>query len=252
MKFIRWILVTALLIFCIAIVMLGALQRRLLYFPTHENGAESAAQLGLSRWEIDGEYTGYARLVPEPRKVWFFTHGNGGQAANRAYLLERISPQDAVYILEYPGYGERVGKPSKSSFDQAALKAYTWVVRHYGVEKIVVLGESLGSGPASLLAQAPDCPKHIVLVVPFAVLTDVAQESFPFLPVRLLMLDQWNNIEALKNYTGRLDIFGAKDDNVIPVHHARRLATAHPTAIYHEIEGGHGWAHGNRVDLSSL
>ena len=66
------------------------------------------------------------------------------------------------------------------------------------------------------------------------------------------MLDRWNNIEALKGLTGRLDIFGAKYDQVIPVRHARNLAASHPGAQYHEFEGDHGWANSAEVDLSKL
>ena len=115
-----------------------------------------------------------------------------------------------------------------------------------------MLGESLGSGPACALARAATPPKHIVLVVPFDVLEDVAKEKFPLLPVSLLMVDRWDNIAALKNYSGRLDIFGALNDQVIPVHHARHLAASSPAAVYHEFPGDHGWADSREVNLSKL
>jgi uncharacterized protein len=234
------------------LLMFGCAQRRLLYFPSHDNAERAAARLGLNRWMVGDEYTGYARVVSNPRRVWFFLHGNGGQAGDRAYVLPHIDAQDALYILEYPGYGERSGEPARRTIDAAALKAYDWLVSQHGVEKLVVLGESLGSGPASQLAKAPVPPRHIVLVVPFARLQDVAQEKFRFLPVGLLLLDRWDNIEALKDYPGRLDVFGAKYDTVIPVHHARRLAESRAGAVYHEFEGGHGWADGNLVDFRKL
>jgi len=207
---------------------------------------------GLSRWSINGEYTGYARLVDEPRRVWLFMHGNGGQAADREYVLLRINPRDSVYILEYPGYGERPGSPSMEAFNRAAAAAYAWLVRKYGTDRLLVLGESLGSGPACYLATVPNSPGHIVLVVPFDVLADVAQGEFPHLPVRLLLIDAWNNIEALREFRGKVDVFGATRDNVIPVGHARNLARRHPGASYHEFEGDHGWANGNAVDLSEI
>jgi len=155
------------------------------------------------------------------------------------------------YVLEYPGYGDRPGKPSQQSFNHAALIAYRALVSAYGASKICVLGESLGSGPASFLATTENPPARIVLVVPFDVLEDVAQEKFPYLPVGLIMLDRWNNIDALKSYRGRVDIYGAKFDQVIPVAHARNLARSVPGAHYHEFDGDHGWANGNQVDLSN-
>ena len=115
-----------------------------------------------------------------------------------------------------------------------------------------MLGESLGSGPAAQLARAPVQPRQIVLVVPFDRLVDVAQEKFRYVPVGLLMLDRWDNLAALKDYTGRLDIYGGTNDPVIPVQHARTLAAALPTAHYHEFPGGHDWADFPAIDLSQL
>lgn len=252
MKSIYYLAATIVVIGSIVLGLVAIFQRRLLYFPTHYDTKEITARLGLTRWEIEGDYTGYARVLKEAPRIWFFVHGNGGQAGNRDYVLERIGPRDSVYILEYPGYGERGGSPSKSSLDAGASKAYRWLVQKYGVDHLVVLGESLGSGPVSLLAKESVPPKHIVLVVPFDILKDVAQEAFPILPVGMLMLDRWNNCDALKGYTGRLDIFGAKHDQVIPVHHARKLAASLPHANYQEFDGGHGWASRGLVDLSRL
>jgi pimeloyl-ACP methyl ester carboxylesterase len=192
------------------------------------------------------------RLVANPRKIWFFTQGNGGQASERYFAFHCFNDQDSIYILEYPGYGGRLGRPSQSAFNDAARTAYEWLAKQYGVEKLLVVGESLGSGVASYLATIPAPPNHTVLLVPFDVITEVAQEKFPFIPAKLLMRDRWNNVEALKNYRGKLDIFGAKYDRVIPVHHARNLTASHPESTYHEFVGDHGWANGNLVDLSNI
>src|SRR5215831_21008460 len=81
-------------------------QRSLLYFPAH--GASSTS---LTPW-LDGKRTiGYCREVPNARTVWLMMHGNGGQAADRDYVLSRMSDHDSLYVLEYPGYGAREGSP---------------------------------------------------------------------------------------------------------------------------------------------
>lgn len=234
-------------------MLLGCVQRRLLYFPSHDNVTARAMSAGLARWEIDGEYTGWARVVAQPRKVWLVLHGNAGQAGDRGYVLPHVNPADAVYVMEYPGYGPRRGSPSQAAFDAAAMKAYTWVVEKYGRDRVIVLGESLGSGPACALARAPAPPKRIVLVVPFDTLASVAQEKFSWLPVGLLLRDRWDNIAALKGYAGRLDIYGGLDDQIIPVHHARTLAASVPGARYHEFPAGHNdWANQRELDWSEF
>jgi pimeloyl-ACP methyl ester carboxylesterase len=236
-------------VYASSLLLVGCFQRRLLYFPSHDASAPMARGAGLTRWEIQGEYTGYARVVENPRRVWLFMHGNGGQAAGRAYALRLFDPSDSVYILEYPGYGDRLGSLGLKSFNQAALRAYEALVEAHGQAKLCVLGESLGSGPASYLGTVKHSPSRIVLVVPFDVLHKVAQEQFPLLPASLIMLDDWDNIAALRQYKGRVDVWGAKYDQVIPVAHARNLAASVPGSRYHEFEGDHGWAGARSVAL---
>ena len=229
---------------------IGCVQRSLLYFPEHQAGAMLARENGLQRWEIQGEYAGYARVVDHPRKVWLFLHGNAGQAAGRGYVLPHLSPQESVYVLEYPGYGERAGKPTMESLNAAAVAAYRDLVARFGRANVQVLGESLGTGPASFLGSLADAPPRIVLLVPFNAIADVAQEVYPYLPIKLVMLDRWDNARALKSYAGRLEIYGAKLDEVIPVRHAKSLAAALPSSIYRELETGHGWSRAANLNLS--
>ena len=113
-----------------------------------------------------------------------------------------------------------------------------------------VLGESIGSGPACALALEKPGPDKIVLVVPFDSLANVASRHFFFLPVRLMLRDAWNNVESLSHYTGSVEIFGAKEDTIIPIDHARALARQISTAQFIPISGGHnGWSESNQVKI---
>lgn len=166
-------------------------------------------------------------------------HGNAGQASDRIYTLPHFAPEDAVYFLEYPGYGDRTGRPSVASLDDAAVSAYSLLRRTYPGVPIGIVGESIGSGPACRLSVEVPPPDKIILVVPFDRLSAVAADHFPRLAVRLLLTEDWDNIAALAHYHGPVEIFGAKDDNVIPIRHARALAASVPGAAFHEISGGH-------------
>ena len=142
-------------------------------------------------------------------------------------------------VLEYPGYGSRPGRPGREPFNQAATHAYRALRQQFPNSKIGVIGESIGSGPACALASENQPPDKIVLIVPFDSLERVVSGKFFWLPVRALLLDKWNNVEALKNYRGPVDIFGAKDDEIISVKHARRLAEQTPNGTFIEIPGRH-------------
>jgi uncharacterized protein len=233
-------LVVATLLVAILLAFSGcaSIARRALFYPTHHNRTN-----GLSEWRKDGALVGYSRMVPDPHTVWLMVHGNGGQAADRAYALHAFSQRDSVYILEYPGYGARTGTPSKRSLDRATLEAYQHLQRTYPAKPVCVVGESIGTGPASLLARQATPPAKIVLIVPLDNLKSVAAEHLPWLPVTLLLGSSWNNVEALADYKGPVDIFGARDDAIIPVHHAEALARAVPHSRLRILPGGHNdWA----------
>ena len=210
------------------------LQRSMLYFPTHH-----AVSGKLTPWQGGKDTIGYCRAVPNPRTIWLMTHGNAGQAGDREYVLGRMSDQDSLYVLEYPGYGSRAGKPCLESMNQAAAEAYRLLRTRNPDTPVCVLGESIGSGPACMLAREKIPPDKIVLVVPFDSLASVASEKMPLLPVRLMLRDGWDNVASLKHYAGPVEIFGATDDTIVPVAHAKALASQVPGARFTPITGGH-------------
>ena len=222
-----------------------SIQRKLLFYPTHH-----ARSNGLEVWQIGNETIGYARLIERPQHVWLMLHGNGGQAADRVYALPSFSDRDAVYVLEYPGYGRRVGKPSRKTFDVAAKAAYADLLRRYPGMSIGVVGESIGSGPACGLAKQIPAPAKLVLITPFDVMQKVASEHMSWLPVSLILEAKWDNIDVLKGYRGQVEIFGAADDQVIPIVHAKALADSVPQAVFQRISGGHNdWSQTGEVKV---
>jgi len=220
-------------------------QRSLLFHPTHE-----APNPSLAAWKLGERVIGYARIVSTPRNVWLLLHGNGGQAAFRGYAMPSFSPDDSVYVVEYPGYGQRPGTPSLESINAAAREAYDQLRAEFPQTPVCVAGESIGSGPACFLATSPRPPDKIVLMVPFAVLRDVAGDHVALLPSRLLIADNWNNVASLQTFNGPLEIFAAKDDTIIPIRHAKALAAAKPQTAFHAFEGGHNdWPYDGRVSI---
>lgn len=220
-------------------------QRSMIFFPTHR-----AISTSLTPWSDGGRTIGYCREVPNAGTIWLMLHGNAGQAADRDYVLPCLSDQDSLYLLEYPGYGFREGSPSLKSMNQAASEAYQLLRSRNPNSPVCVLGESIGSGPACALAREKIVPDKIVLVVPFDSLANLASRQFPFLPVRLLLRDTWDNVESLKHYNGPVEIFGAIDDAIIPIEHAKALAGQIPAAQFITITGGHNdWSDDGQVRI---
>ncbi len=100
------VVLTAYLIVCV--VMFFA-QRSLLFIPSRDH-VEST----LTPWRHNGAVIGFCREVDRPRAVWLMSHGNAGQASMRDYVLPHLPLEDSLYVLEYPGYGDRsVGQAAK-------------------------------------------------------------------------------------------------------------------------------------------
>ncbi|HWZ94346.1 MAG TPA: hypothetical protein VNW30_04055, partial [Opitutaceae bacterium] len=223
----------------------SCIQRKLLYFPSHRPDNN-----GLAAWIHNGETIGYSRIVESPRNVWLLIHGNGGQASDRAYALPSFSPDDSVFILEYPGYGMRQGVPSRKAFNQAAQEAYLLLRDTYPHVPVCVVAESIGNGPACTLAALTPPPDKFVLIVPFEKLSLVAKDHFPAFLVSVLLRDDWDNVEAMAHYKGPVDIFASEADATIPVVHAKALAAGVPSAKFTLIPGGHNeWSENDRVSI---
>ena len=220
-------------------------QRSMLYFPSHEE-----VFTRLTPWSDGHQTIGYCREVPNAATIWLMMHGNAGQAAGREYVLPRMSDQDSLYVLEYPGYGSREGSPSRESMNRAASEAYQLLRKRNPHTPVCVLAESIGSGPACALAREKIAPDKIVLIVPFDTLPNLAAKQFPFLPVRLLLRDAWDNVESLKHYNGPVEIIAAIDDAIIPIEHARALAEQIPKAQLIAVAGGHNdWSSADELKI---
>jgi uncharacterized protein len=242
-----WKSIIALVALSAAILFLAiggsSIERKLLFFPTHR-----LVENGLKPWTNAGDVIGYSRQVDSPKNVWLLLHGNAGQASDRSYAIASFSTEDSVFILEYPGYGLRKGKPSKDTFNQAAKEAYVLLRKEHPNVPVCVTGESIGSGPASSLAALNPPPHKLALIVPFDKLSLVAKDHFPSLLVSLILRDNWDNTEALSHYKGPIDIFGAEGDTIIPMRHAKALAAAVPSARLVTIAGGHNdWSRQSKV-----
>jgi hypothetical protein len=146
-----------------------------------------------------------------------------------------------VILFEYPGYGARDGEPSQASFVEHALRAVTQL-RKEAPGPIWLLGESLGGGVASqLAARRPTDIAGLLLVTPFARMTDVAAWHYPYLPVRFLLRDRWDNVSALAGYPGPIGLFIAGRDEVVGTAQGHLLASSLGTRarIWEQPGAGH-------------
>jgi fermentation-respiration switch protein FrsA (DUF1100 family) len=206
-------------------------QRALMYFPERVRTAPAAAGLPQAQEVMldaaDGEKIIAWHVPPrgdKPMVIYF--HGNGGSLRLRVHRFARLVA-DGVGLLavSYRGYGGSTGSPTEAGLIEDARAAYAFAAQRY--PRIAVWGESLGSGVAVALA-AEKPVDRLVLESPYTSALDIATASYWFLPVRLLMKDQFRSDLRIAQVKAPLLILHGEADGIIPIVYGERLLALAP------------------------
>ena len=131
-----------------------------------------------------------------------------------------------VLEIDYRGFGPTPGRPSEAGMYDDSEAAYRELLRR-GVppNRIILLGHSLGSGPAVLLATRHRAAA-LVLFGAFTSIPDAAAERYPYLPVRLVVGVQFNSLARISDVRMPVVIAHSRGDTLIPYSHALKLFAA--------------------------
>jgi hypothetical protein len=93
-------------------------------------------------------------------------------------------------------------------------------------------------------ALAGDFPQKVsglFLMTPFASLGEVASQHYPWLPVRFILRDRWDNTEALRKYHGPVAVMIAGEDEVVTTAQSQRLYASYagPKQRWFDAEATH-------------
>ena len=225
-------------------VFLYTMQRTMMY-PAF-GGRTAPAQSGLTGVEEvtlptpDGETLVAWWKPPSPgAAAILFLHGNAGNLAMRADRIQLLTADGTGLLLPaYRGYSGSTGSPTEEGLATDARAAWDWLAARVDPSRIVLLGESLGSGVAVRLAQERPVA-GVVLDAPYTSTADVARGLYWWLPVGLLMKDQYPSIERIAGVRAPILVLHGDKDGVIPFALGERLfAAAREPKRFMRIEGG--------------
>ena len=241
----KWLL-GAIVLFGCFVAFMYATQRSLMYFPDTRRtppadaGLRDAEEVVLDT--ADGEKVIAWHLPPRGSKpVLLYFHGNAGSLALRADRFRALTGDGTGLVaLSYRGYGGSTGRPTEEGLIADATAAYEFAIARYPAERIMLFGESLGTGVAIALA-AERKVARIILQAPFTSAADIGAAAYPFLPVRLLMKDQFRSDERIGKVKAPLLILHGAFDRVVPVALSERLLALanEPKRLVRFPRGGH-------------
>ena len=249
MTALKWLLIAAALTYGGLLALMYVFQRALMYFP--DTTRIAPAQAGLPQAQevalqsADGE-TLIAWHVPprgdKPVVIYF-----QGNAEGLAARVERFSWLTAdgtgLLALAYRGYGGSTGKPTEAGLIRDAVAAYAFARARYPAKRIVLFGESLGTGVAVALAAGHEIG-GLILDAPFTSAAEVGAAAYPFAPVRWLMKDKFHSDERIGRVSAPLLVMHGEGDSIIPIKFGERLF-----ALAREPKRFARFPQGDHVDL---
>jgi fermentation-respiration switch protein FrsA (DUF1100 family) len=228
MGVLKWLLVTAALAYGGVLALMYFFQRALMYFPDRTRTAPAVAGLPeaeeLMLSSGDGERLVVWHVPPRGSKpVILYFHGNAGALELRAERFKwLVADGNGLVAPSYRGYGGSSGKPSESGLMLDAAAAYEFAIARYPIKRIVVWGESLGTGVAVALA-AEHTVGGIILDAPFTSAADVGAAAFPFVPVRWFIKDRFHSDARIGRVKAPLLVLHGALDRIVPITFGERL-----------------------------
>jgi pimeloyl-ACP methyl ester carboxylesterase len=187
-----------------------------------------------------------SRVDGSNERPWvIYFHGNAGLVGSRGNVRRYGLLKEAgfnVLAVEYRGYGASSSGPgpTERGVYEDATAAWNHLTRTLGVaaSRVVVYGWSLGSGPATYLA-AEHRPAALITEGAFTSLPAIGAEMYPWVPVRYIMRNRFDNLERAAGLSIPWLLFHGKRDLKVPFSHGQALAAAARHAQFVQLESGH-------------
>lgn len=248
------VLMVLLIAYCGVVGYMYVNQRTLQYAP--EGPVTALVDTSLSSAEAvsipsgDGVINGWYQAPRAGKPLIIYYKGNSGSFSDEHARFEQfVADGYGILAFDYRGFPMSPGEISQASILEDASAAFDWA-NQKGFP-IVIWGRSLGSGPATYVASVHDA-RALLLETPFLSAATVASERYPFLPVDLVMQDQFPVNAWILDVSEPVLVAHGTGDVTIDVSNGERVYGLAPNKdeLWIEPGAGHGdlwdrgiWAH---------
>lgn len=249
---IKMVLRKLLTIYIVVIVLLGFLQRKLLYHPLSAKSlpvASSPDIVGLfpGAQDVEIEFTDkqfvrgwllrkdVAKQPSQNRPLVIYMHGNAGNRSGRGPWYQVMDFVGAdVLAIDYPGYGDSDGTINEGALEASCDAAWTYATQTLGYQpsQIVIGGTSLG-GAAAVYLCAKTCedgtpPAALFVVATFSSMVDVGSSLYWWLPVRAVLVDRFPSDQRAAKITCPVVVMHGDKDTLVKQDLGKKLFDAFP------------------------
>ena len=227
--------------FLLGIAFVMIFEDRLIYFPTKEELGRGPGEDVFLTTSDGVKIHGWYATHPDAKVSLLYFHGNAGHLGDRRGFIDDLRQLPAnVLAIDYRGYGRSEGKPDEEGLYRDATATYEWLAAKTSPERIVLLGKSLGAGPACEIASTRKVGGLIVQSA-FTSAPDMSRLVMPIFPARWFMRTQYDNLAKVRGIGCPKLFVHARNDEIVPFAMAERLfeAAAGPKEKCWFERGGH-------------
>lgn len=217
--------------------------------PTRVSPAEAGAR-GLTEVEFssDGETLIVWIKPAKPGKpVIVYLHGNAGNLAVRAGRFRKFTDRGyGVVALGYRGSSGSTGTPTAENVDGDVARLFAALPKLVGRARVVVYGESLGTGVAVAMntgLSGQDRIAAMVLEAPYTAILDIGRQQYPsYASLWDQLPERWPTKLRIARQTTPLLVLHGTEDDVIPPQMGRAVfeASAAKDKRFYAVKGaGH-------------
>lgn len=210
-------------------------QRKFIYFP--DQSVPRPQDHDLPRMEtiriaVDGGIEVVAwwhAPADDAHPVLVYFHGNAGHLGERAFKVrEMVAAGYGVLMTTYRYNAGTGGSGSEQALLADARMALDFVNRHgVGDGRIVLYGESLGSGVAVAMAGERDVA-GLILETPYSSIAEVAHSHYWFVMAKWLVHDRFDSVARIGSVRAPILLFHGDADTTIPIRFGKKLFDAAP------------------------